>query len=139
MVNTLMAVNGESPAIKQNLMLMLNNAQTAMRTKASVYEMGIAARFLHQFGVDVSDAEQLVPYEENRICYEQSGYPVNAEGLRQAVSSKTVWQIIYILTSFATHRPTWTSHDLRRPQLMEQSVSLLNHKRNIIEYNNVFG
>ena len=51
----------------------------------------------------------------------------------------TVWQIINILTSFATHTPTWTSHDLRRPQLMEQSVSLLNHKRNIIEYNNVFG
>lgn len=134
-----MAVNGESPALKQNLTLMLNNAQTAMRTKASVYEMGIAARFLRQFGVDVSDAEQLVPYEENRICYEQSGYPVNAEGLRQAVSSMTVWQIINILTTFATHTPTWTSHDLRRPQLMEQSVSLLNHKRNIIEYNNVFG
>ena len=51
----------------------------------------------------------------------------------------TVWQLFNLLTAFATHTPTWTPHDLRRPQLMEQSVSLLNHKRNIIEYHNVFG
>lgn len=51
----------------------------------------------------------------------------------------TVWQLFNILTAFATHTPAWTPHDLRCPQLMEQSVSLLNHKRNIIEYHNVFG
>ena len=139
MVNTLMAVNGESPALKQNMTLMLGNAQKAIHTKASVYEMGVGARLLQHFGVDAYDAEQLIPYEENRSCYEQSGYPVNAEGLRQAVSSMTVWQLFNILTAFATHTPAWTPHDLRRPQLMEQSVSLLNHKRNIIEYHNVFG
>lgn len=139
MVNTLMAVNGESPALKQNLILMLGNAQTAIHTKASVHELGLGARILKQFGVEEQSVAQLIPYEENRTCYEQSGYPVNNEGLRRAVSSMTVWQLFNILTSFATHTPTWTPNDLRRPQLMEQSVSLLNRQRDVIEYYDVFG
>ena len=139
LVNALLGVNGDTPALKQNLTLMLGNAQTAIRTKASVYELGIGARMLRRFGVEESTVEQLIPYEENRICYEQSGYPVNGEGLRRAVSNMTVWQLFNILTSFATHTPTWTPHDLRRPQLMEQGVSLLNSRRDIMEYHNVFG
>ena len=138
LVNSLLGVNGETPALKQNLTLMLGNAQTAIRTKASVYEMGMGARMLRRFGVDDDAVNQLIPYEENRICYEQSGYPVNGEGLRRAVSSMTVWQLFNILTYFATHTQTWTPHDLRRPQLMEQSVSLLNSRRDIMEYHNVF-
>lgn len=139
MVDALLAINGETPALRQNLALMLSNAKTAIHTRASVYEMGIGARMLQHFGVDKYDAEKLIPYEENRTCYEQSGYPVNTAGLQQAISSMTVWQLFNILTSFATHTPTWIHNDLRRPQLMERSVSLLNSKRNIIEYNNVFG
>ena len=139
LVSALLGVNGETPALKQNLTLMLGNAQTAIRTKASVHELGIGARMLQRFGVEESTVDQLIPYEENRICYEQSGYPVNGEGLRRAVSSMTVWQLFNILTSFATHTPTWTPHDLRRPQLMEQGVSLLNSRRDVMEYYDVFG
>lgn len=138
LVSALCDVNGETPALKHNLTLMLSNARTAIHTRASVYELGLGARMLRRFGVEESAVEQLIPYEENRICYQQSGYSVTSQALRRAVSNMTVWQLCNILTGFASHTQTWTRHDLRRPLLMEQSVVLLNAKRDIIEYNNVF-
>ena len=138
LVASLLNVNGETPVIRQNMMQFLGNARTAIHTKASVYELGIGVRMLRRFGVEDSTVAQLIPYYENRLCYEQSGFPVCGDNLRRAVSSMTVWQLFNALTFFATHTPTWAPHDLRRPRLMEQSVALINARRDIIEYRNLF-
>jgi hypothetical protein len=51
----------------------------------------------------------------------------------------SVWQLFNILTAFATHNQLWPAHDTRRSELMAQSVELLNQKRDIRSYQNIYG
>ena len=134
----MLTINSENGVLKQNLNKMLGNARVAMNTQASLHELGTGVRMLQRLGVEEQDATQLIPYMANRIRYEQAGYTLDANGMRHSVSDTTVWQLFNTLTAFASHNPTWAQHDLRRSQLMSQSVNLLNQKRDIMDYNNVY-
>ena len=85
------------------------------------------------------DAAQLIPYQENIDRYERAGLPVGAYEQSLTVSNMNVWQLFNILTAFATHNQLWPAHDTRRSELMAQSVELLNQKRDIRTYQNIYG
>ena len=124
--------------LRQNLAVMLKNAQTAIATQASVRELGLGARILQQAGVEPETVSKLLPYKENVERYEQAGCPTNAEGLAMAVSNMTVWDEFNVLTAFASHNKVWHSHDIRRTMLMSRSVDFLNRKRDIRRHFNVY-
>jgi hypothetical protein len=124
--------------LRQNLAVMLKNAQTAIATQASVRELGLGARILQQAGVEPETVSKLIPYKENVERYEQAGCPTNAEGLAMAVSNMTVWDEFNVLTAFASHNKVWHNHDIRRTMLMSRSVDFLNRKRDIRRHFNVY-
>ena len=124
--------------LRQNLQLMLRNAKKAITTQASVRELGTGTKMLEKLGVDQKLITDLIPYDKNVARYEESGYPVDTEGLAAAVSSMTVWQLFNILTAFATHNKIWSEHDIRRTLLMTRSIDFLNRKRDIKQHYNIY-
>lgn len=131
-------VTSDNGQLQQNLNKMLNNAKIAMNTQASLYELGTGMRMLQRLGVKDGDASKIIPFEENKSRYEQAGYALNADTMRHSISDITMWQLFNALTAFASHTPAWQQNDPRRTQLMSQSVNLLNQKRDIMNYNNIY-
>lgn len=124
--------------LRQNMHLMLENAQKSIATQASVRELGIGTRILKQMGVDQKITTELIPYDENVARYEESGYPIDSESLALAVSSMTVWQLFNIMTAFASHTKIWGEHDIRQTMLMTRSMDFLNRKRDIKQHYNIY-
>lgn len=88
--------------------------------------------------MEEQNVAQLIPYQENIARYEQAGFPVGMREQSLTVSDMSVWQLFNILTAFATHNQLWPAHDTRRSELMAQSVGLLNQKRDIQKYRNIY-
>ena len=133
-----MLLGNSNSFLRQNLALMLKNAQLAIETQASVRELGLGAKILQHSGIEPEMVAKLIPYKENVEKYEKAGYPINSEGLAMAVSDMTVWDEFNVLTAFASHNKVWRNHDIRRTMLMTQSVNFLNRKRDIRKQYNVY-
>ncbi len=134
----LLNLTAESAPFKQNIELMLSSARLAMRTTASVHELGVAVKILNHHGLSEEDANQIIPYIQTKDNYESAGYLMDAEHTTQAKSDKTMWEIFNLLTYFATHNKLWMPQDIRRSSLMEASMYLLLRKRDIKEYYNIY-
>jgi hypothetical protein len=135
----MLSIGSGHPQLKQNRDKMLVNAKAALNTKASLRELGLGSKLLQRSGMEEQDAAQLIPYQENIDRYEQAGLSVGAYEQSLTVSNMSVWQLFNILTAFATHNQLWPAHDTRRSELMAQSVELLNQKRDIRSYQNIYG
>ena len=130
-------ISSDQSQLKRNRLRMLENAKQAIHTQASLRELGIGARLLQRSGMEEQNVAQLIPYQENIARYEQAGFPVGMREQSLTVSDMSVWQF-NILTAFATHNQVWPVHDTRRSELMAQSVGLLNQKRDIQKYRNIY-
>ena len=117
---------------------MYTGSRLAMRTTASVHELGIAANILTKHGVHPLQTKEIVPYEQAKEEYQQAGYPTDAASLSQSKSRLTMWEVFNLLTYFASHNQNWSQHDLRRTLIMEASMSLLMRERDIKEYYNIY-
>ena len=131
-------ISSDQSQLKRNRIRMLENAKEAIHTQASLRELGIGARLLQRSGMEEQNVAQLIPYQENIARYEQAGFPVGMREQSLTVSDMSVWQLFNILTAFATHNQLWPAHDTRRSELMAQSVGLLNQKRDIQKYRNIY-
>jgi hypothetical protein len=134
----LLMVTADAEPLKQNMDKMLLSAKLAMRTTASVRELGIAVKLLNQHGVETKDANRIIPYELTKRQYEQAGYNTDSTHMAQAKSEMTMWELFNMLTFFATHNQMWSPQDIRRSLLMEASMALLMQERDIKEYYNIF-
>ena len=137
-LNRLLTVTSESDLLKKNMEKMLTSARQAIRTTASVRELGIAYKILNRHGVTPKEADTIIPYEQTKERYKKAGYLTDAVHMAQAKSEQTVWELFNMLTFFATHNQIWLEQDLRRTMLMEASMSFLMRERDIIEYYTVF-
>lgn len=134
----LLDVTFDSKPLKQNMEKMLSSAKLAMRTTASVRELGVAVKLLNEHGLPHEDANQIIPYETTKELYEQAGYATDTANMAQAKSEMTIWELFNMLTFFATHNQLWSEQDIRRTSLMEASIVLLMRERDIKEYYNIF-
>ena len=134
----LLTITPEDGPLKQNTDMMLNAASIAMKTTASVRELGTAVRILNENGVSSEDANQMIPFLQIKEKYKLAGYPTDSEHLTQQKSDRTMWELFNTLTFFATHNRVWSPHDIRRTSLMEASMTLLNRQRDIKEYFSIF-
>ncbi len=134
----LLNITALSGPLKSNTDLMLANARIAMRTTASVRELGVAVKMLNVHDVTPEEANRIIPYNQIKELYKKAGYPTNSEQLAQAKSDRTMWELFNTLTHFSTHNKIWPRHDIRRTSLMEASMTLLNRQRDIKEYFSIF-
>lgn len=133
-------LNAESVSalLKANTKSMLLSARAAMRTKASVRELGSAVQLLNKHGVSHEEANLIIPYEQTKDQYKRAGFATDSQHMAQAKSESTMWELFNKLTYFATHNQIWSENDIKRSSLMESSMSLLMHERDIKEYYNIF-
>lgn len=124
--------------LKNNLEQMLVHARIAMRTSASVRELGTAVKILTELGLENDQANAIIPYNEIRSEYENAGYDMNKENMSRAKSDKTMWELFNMLTFFASHNDSWSEHDIRRASLMDSAIRFLMKNRDIIDYYNIF-
>ena len=80
----LLNITAESAPMKRNMEKMLMSARLAMRTTASVRELGVAAKILNEHGLVPKDANQIIPYERTKGQYEQAGYLTDSVHMAQA-------------------------------------------------------
>ena len=137
-IEKLLNVTAESEPFKKNIDKMLVSAQLAMKTSASVHELGLAVKMLNKLGLEYGHANQIIPYERIITEYENAGYSLSSQQESQAKSDKTMWEVFNMLTFFATHNTVWAQQDIRRTSLMQTSVDLLLRERDIKDYYNIF-
>ena len=137
-IEKLLNVTAESEPFKKNIDKMLVSAQLAMKTSASVHELGLAVKMLNKLGLEYGHANQIIPYERIIAEYENAGYSLSSQHESQAKSDKTMWEVFNMLTFFATHNTVWAQQDIRRTSLMQTSMDLLLRERDIKEYYNIF-
>lgn len=137
-IQKLLDLEAEAGPFKQNLEKMLSSARKAMKTKASVNELGHAIRLLKQQGLKEDEANEIIPYRETKEQYENAGYHLNTKQMALAKSDKTMWEVFNILTAFATHNTIRTAHDIKRSSLMESSMNLLLKERDIKDYYSIY-
>lgn len=136
-ISRLLAINSDNFVLKHNTNVMIENARLAMKTPASVHELGLASRAMHLLGVE-DEVVKIVPFQENYSRYEQAGYPTDAASQRRSISNITVWELFNRMTYFASHNEIWDTKNLNRSLLMSKSTDLLNQKRDIYEFNNIY-
>lgn len=136
-ISRLLAINSDNFILKHNTNVMIENARLAMTTPASVHELGLASRAMHLLGVE-DEVVKIVPYQENYSRYEQAGFPTDAASQRRSISNITVWELFNRMTYFASHNEIWDTKNLNRSLLMSKSTDLLNQKRDIYEFNNIY-
>lgn len=124
--------------IKHNLFSFKNAARQANETPASLAELYYAKRLLTRHGAPEDLAEQLMPYTRLLEQYAQAGYDCRHLNTTQTKSDIMMWDVFNELTDFASHTPLWQPDDNRRSSLMQQSMSLLQRKRDIQPYYTIF-
>lgn len=127
----------KSSLIRNNLNRMKEIAQIASQTPASLNEVYCGRKFLTRHGAPTDLAEQLMPYSQLLNEYERHGYGTHIP-TSQAKSNIMMWDLFNNLTEFASHTPLWNMNDNRRTSLMQSSVGLLQRKRDIIPYFDIF-
>lgn len=126
-----------SSLITHNLNRMKKIAQTASQTPASLNEVYCGRKLLTRHGAPDDLAEQLMPYSRLLNQYEEHGYGSHLP-ISKAKSDIMMWDLYNNLTEFASHTTLWDVNDNRRSSLMQQSVGLLQRKRDIQSYYDIF-
>ena len=70
--------------------------------------------------------------------YAQASYDCRHLNTTQTKSDIMMWVVFNELTDFASHTPLWQPDDNRRSSLMQQSMNLLQRKRDIQPYYSIF-
>ena len=126
-----------SSLITHNLNRMKEIAQTASQTPASLNEVYCGRKLLIRHGAPDDLAEQLMPYSRLLNQYVEHGYGTHLPTSRTK-SDIMMWDLYNNLTEFASHTTLWDVNDNRRSSLMQQSVGLLQRKRDIQPYYDIF-
>ena len=80
----------------------------------------------------------LMPYSKLLDLYAEAGYDSRNFNTAQAKSNIMMWDVFNKLTDFASHSPLWQADDNRRSSLMQDSMKLLQRKRDIRPYYDIF-
>lgn len=126
-----------SSLITHNLNRMKEIARTASQTPASLNEVYCGRKLLIRHGAPDDLAEQLMPYSRLLNQYEEHGYGTHLPTSRTK-SDIMMWDLYNNLSEFASHTTLWDVNDNRRSSLMQQSVGLLQRKRDIQPYYDIF-
>lgn len=124
--------------ISRNLANLKNAARQAHETPASLSELNCAKKLLTRYGAPEDLAEQLMPYSKLLDLYAEAGYDSRNFNTAQAKSNIMMWDVFNELTDFASHTPLWQADDNRRSSLMQDSMKLLQRKRDIRPYYDIF-
>ena len=124
--------------ISRNLANLKNAARQAHETPASLAELNFAKKLLTRHGAPENLAEQLMPYSKLLDLYSEAGYDCRHLDIRQAKSNIMMWDVFNELTDFASHNSLWPANDNRRSSLMQDSMELLQRKRDIQPYYDIF-
>lgn len=127
----------QSSLITHNLNRMKEIALIASQTPASLNEVYRGRKLLTRHGTPEDLAEQLMPYSRLLNQYEEHGYGTHL-AISKAKSDIMMWNLYNNLTEFASHTTLWDVNDNRRSSLMQQSVGLLQRKRDIQSYYDIF-
>ena len=127
----------KSSLITRNLDRMKEIAQIASQTPASLNEVYCGKKLLTRHGAPEDLAEQLMPYCQLLNQYEEHGYGTHLP-ISRTKSDIMMWDLYNNLTEFASHTTLWSANDNRRSSLMQQSVGLLQKKRDILPYYDIF-
>ena len=127
----------KSGLISHNLNRMKEIAQVASQTPASLNEVYCGKKLLTRHGAPEDIAEQLMPYSRLLNQYEEHGYGTQLP-IARTKSDIMMWDLYNNLTEFASHTTLWNANDNRRSSLMQQSVGLLQKKRDILPYYDIF-
>lgn len=136
-INEFMLSPSNSMIIKHNIDRMKKIAHQSSQTMASLSEIKWGQRLLTRHGVPENLAEQLMPYNQLLSQYKEHGFS-NHFQQTNTKSNIVMWDLYNNLTEFATHTPLWSDNDNRRSSLMQQSVALLQKKRDIQPYLDIF-
>ena len=136
-INEFMLSPSNSMIIKHNIDRMKKIAHQSSQTMASLSEIKWGQRLLTRHGVPENLAEQLMPYNQLLSQYKEHGFS-NHFQQTNTKSNIVMWDLYNNLTEFATHTPLWSDNDNRRSSLMQQSVALLQRKRDIQPYLDIF-
>ena len=136
-VNVFLHSASKRMLINQNVNRMKQVATEASQTVASLAEVSLGKRLMTRSGIPENIAEQLMPYAELLSQYDARGFGSNVREA-QAKSNISMWELYNRLTEFATHNRLWSNDDNRRSNLMQQSVALLQKKRDIQPYFDIF-
>lgn len=131
-----MNLSDKSSLCRRNLGFIKRAAEEARDTAASLSEMQKAKRLLTRSGTPDDLAERLLPYNELLDAYKQAGLQ-HADATR-CKTNVSMWDVFNRLTDFASHTPLWSEDDNRRTELMQQSMVLLQTKRDIKTYHDIF-
>ena len=126
-----------SSLIKHNLNRIKEVAVIASQTPASLSEVYCGKKLLIRHGTPEDLAEQLMPYAQLLEKYAEYGYG-NHLPVTRAKSNVKMWDLYNNLTEFASHTSMWNANDNRRTSLMQESVRLLQKKRDIQPYYDIF-
>ena len=127
----------KSSLIKHNLSRIKEAAEIASQTPASLSEVYCGKKLLIRHGTPEDLAEQLMPYAQLLEKYAEYGYG-NHLPVARAKSNVKMWDLYNNLTEFASHTSMWNTNDNRRTSLMQESVRLLQKKRDIQPYYDIF-
>lgn len=127
----------KSSLIRNNLNRIKEIAQIASQTPASLNEVYCGRKLLTRHGAPADLAEQLMPYSKLLNEYERHGYDTHIPTMR-AKSNIMMWDLFNNLTEFASHTSLWDKNDNRRTSLMQDSVGLLQRKRDILPYYDIY-
>ena len=136
-INEFMLSPSNSRTIKHNIDRMKKIAHESSQTMASLSEVKWGQRLLTRHGVPEDLAEQLMPYTQLLNQYKEHGYS-NHLSMTNAKSNLVMWDLYNNLTEFATHTSLWAENDNRRSSLMQQSVAMLQKRRDIQPYVDIF-
>jgi len=133
---SLLDMSNYSAQLNCNTQKMIGYVNRAMGTNASVRELGIAYNALHNNGVPAEIAKQIIPYKQNMDRYLQAGYEKSQ--MQRAVSDQNMWDVLNLLTHFATHNEMWKLTDIRRTIVLNACAALLMRDRDIVEYYDIY-
>lgn len=136
-INEFLLSPNKSEIIRHNINRMKKIALTASQTMASLNEVNYGKKLLTRHGTPEDIAEQLMPYTQLLNQYKKHEC-FQSIPLTHAKSNINMWDLYNNLTGFATHNPLWTDNDNRRSALMQQGVALLQRKRDIQPYFDIF-
>lgn len=116
----------------------VETAKIAMRTSASLREVGKAAQILRQCNVPEHKCDELAPIKKLEDEYSKAGYTIGGFNESGMKSNMTVWGLHNSITQYASHTSDWNENNSRRTSLMMLIMKWLMAKRDIKEYVSIF-
>lgn len=137
-IDGLMGIPSKREFIDYSFGLFQNEAERAMATPASMWELRAVNWMLRDFMIPDEEREKIAPFYTDIEAYKQKGFGLPSLELKNTVSSVNSWDLYNRLTAFATHTDFWKPDDLSRDILRQNAAAFLRKPRDIKSYANIF-